>query len=76
LLPDEPVKERVKPPIVQRKPQLPKLVSTIQRYGLAVLCVAVALGAALLLQQFNFRDLSWSLSHIPYLMTCEPRFAI
>jgi protein-histidine pros-kinase len=46
----------VKPPVLQRKPQLPKLVSTIQRYGLAVLCVAVALGAALLLQQFNFRE--------------------
>jgi K+-sensing histidine kinase KdpD len=39
-----------------RKPQLSKLVPTIQRFGFAVLCVAVALGAALLLQQFNFRD--------------------
>ena len=47
----------VKPPVGQRKPQLPKLVSTIQRYSLAVLCVAVALGAALWVQQFNFRGL-------------------
>jgi PAS domain S-box-containing protein len=51
-----PSSSEVKLPVVQRKPQLPKLVSTIQRYGLAVLCVAVALGAALLLQQFNFRE--------------------
>src|SRR5271165_7213653 len=28
----------------------------LQRYGLAVLSVAVALGAALLLQHFHFRD--------------------
>ena len=46
----------VKPPVLQRKPQSPRLVSTIQRYGLAVLCVALALGAALWVQQFNFRD--------------------
>ena len=45
----------VKPPVLQRKPQSPRLVSTIQRYGLAVLCVALALGAALWVQQFNFR---------------------
>ena len=40
---------------VQRKPQLPKLLSTIQRYGLAVLSVSVALAAALLLAHFHFR---------------------
>jgi K+-sensing histidine kinase KdpD len=42
--------------IVRRKPQLPKPLSTIQRYGLALLSVAVALGAALLLQRLQFRD--------------------
>src|SRR6516162_7800526 len=46
----------VKPPVLQRKPQSARLVSTIQRYGLAILCVVLALGAALWLQQFNFRD--------------------
>src|SRR6516165_8229440 len=46
----------VKPPVLQRKPQSPRLVSTIQRYGLAILCVVLALGAALWVQQFNFRD--------------------
>src|SRR5499427_9551356 len=46
----------VKPPVLQRNPHSPRLVSTIQRYGLAVLCVALALGAALWVQQFNFRD--------------------
>ncbi|MBV8815238.1 MAG: DUF4118 domain-containing protein, partial [Verrucomicrobia bacterium] len=35
--------------------------SRIQRSGLAVLCVAVALSAALLLRQFNFRDVEASL---------------
>jgi PAS domain S-box-containing protein len=38
---------------VQR--QLPKPLSTIQRYGLAVLSVSVALGGALLLERFHFR---------------------
>ena len=42
--------------MVQRKPRLPKSPSTIQRYGLAVLSVSVALGGALLLQRFHFRD--------------------
>src|SRR5208282_1122374 len=41
---------------VQRKPRLPKPPSTIQCYGLAVLSVSVALGGALLLQRFHFRD--------------------
>jgi hypothetical protein len=35
--------------IVRRKPQLPKPLSTIQRYGLALLSVSVALGGGLLL---------------------------
>jgi hypothetical protein len=42
--------------MAERKPQLPKLLSTIQRYGLALLSVAVALSGALLLQRFQFRD--------------------
>lgn len=42
--------------MVQWKPQLPKSPSAIQRYGLAVLSVSVALGGALLLEHFHFRD--------------------
>ena len=42
--------------MAERKRQLPKPLSTIQRYGLALLSVAVALGGALLLQRFQFRD--------------------
>jgi PAS domain S-box-containing protein len=42
--------------VIQRKPQLPNPLSTIQRYGLAVLSVSVALGAALLVEHFHFRD--------------------
>ena len=40
---------------MRRKPQLPKPLSTIQRYGLALLSVSVALGCGLLLQRFQFR---------------------
>jgi PAS domain S-box-containing protein len=40
----------------QDKPKLPKPLSTIQSYGLAVLSVFVALGGALLLEDFHFRD--------------------
>ena len=40
--------------IVRRKPQLPKPLSTIQRYGLALLSVSVALGCGLLLQRLQF----------------------
>ena len=40
----------------QDKPKLPKPISTIQGYGLAVLSVFVALGGALLLEDFHFRD--------------------
>jgi PAS domain S-box-containing protein len=42
--------------VAERKPQLPKPLSTFQRYGLASLSVALALGGALLLQRFQFRD--------------------
>ena len=42
--------------MMQRKPQLPKSPSTIQCYGLAALSVSVALGGALFLGRFHFRD--------------------
>jgi PAS domain S-box-containing protein len=42
--------------MAQRRPQSPKPLSTIQRYGLAVLSVSVALGGALLLARFQFPD--------------------
>jgi PAS domain S-box-containing protein len=38
------------------KPQWPKRLSRIQRYGLAVLSVCVTLGVALFLERFHFRD--------------------
>jgi PAS domain S-box-containing protein len=41
--------------MVQGKSQLPKPLSPIQRYGLAVLSVSVALAGALLLAHFEFR---------------------
>jgi PAS domain S-box-containing protein len=41
---------------VWSKPQWPKRLSRIQRYSLAVLSVSVALGGALLLERFHFRD--------------------
>ena len=41
---------------MQWKPQLPRPLSTIQSYGLAALSVSVALGGALLLERFEFRD--------------------
>ena len=41
--------------IVHRSPVTPRR-KHLQRYGLAVLSVAVAMGAALLLQHFHFRD--------------------
>jgi PAS domain S-box-containing protein len=40
---------------VRCKPQSPKPLSRIHRYGLAVLAVSVALGGALLLERFFFR---------------------
>jgi len=42
--------------IVQRKRQLPKPLSSLQHYGLAVLSVSLALGAALLIERFHMRD--------------------
>jgi len=41
--------------IALRKPPVPKPLSALQRYGLAVFSVAVAVGIALLLQRFHFR---------------------
>jgi PAS domain S-box-containing protein len=38
------------------KPQSPKPLSRIQRYGLAVLSVSVAIGGALVLERLRFRD--------------------
>jgi PAS domain S-box-containing protein len=43
--------------MVPRKPQQQEL-SAIQRYGLAVLSVSVALGGALLLNRYNFREVA------------------
>jgi K+-sensing histidine kinase KdpD len=40
---------------------LPRILPAIQRYGLAVLSVSVALGGAFLLQRYNFRGFSDSL---------------
>jgi signal transduction histidine kinase len=40
-----------------RKPELPKPLSRIRRYGLSVLGVGLALGVALLLRQFHFGNL-------------------
>ncbi len=42
--------------MVQRERRWPKSFSAIQSYGLAVLSVSVALGGALLLEHFSFRD--------------------
>jgi PAS domain S-box-containing protein len=42
--------------MVQRKPQLPQPLSTIQRYGLAFVSVSIALGGALLTERFRVRD--------------------
>src|SRR5258708_8754272 len=42
--------------MVELKPQLPKAVPAILRYGLAILAVSLALGAALFLQKFRLGD--------------------
>jgi len=42
----------------KQKPPLLKAVVPIQRYGLAVVSVAIALGTALLLQRYNFRGVA------------------
>jgi PAS domain S-box-containing protein len=43
------------------KPRLPKPLSVIQRYGLAVLSVSVALGGALLSERYHFRGVEFPL---------------
>src|SRR3984893_11415720 len=43
-----------RPAMVKWKAQLPKPLSAIQRYGLAVLSVSMALGVALLADRYNF----------------------
>jgi K+-sensing histidine kinase KdpD len=45
----------------QGKPPLPNISSPFQRYGLAVLCVAIALGIALLLERYHFRGVEFPL---------------
>jgi PAS domain S-box-containing protein len=45
----------------QAKSSLQKVAGAIQRYGLAVLSVAIALGAALLLERFHFRGIEFPL---------------
>jgi PAS domain S-box-containing protein len=44
--------------MLEREPQLPKPLSTIQRYGLAVLSVCVASGVALLLRRYDISGLA------------------
>ena len=43
------------------KPLLPRIPAAVQRYGLAVLSVAIALGTALFLQLFSFRGVEFPL---------------
>src|SRR5690242_7044424 len=43
-------------PLAQWKRQSPKSLSTIQRYGLAIFSVSAALGLALLMDRYGFRD--------------------
>lgn len=45
--------------MAQSKPSLPKDLNPIQRYGLAIASVAIALGAALLLQHLNARGVEF-----------------
>ena len=45
----------------QGKTSLPNIPSAIQRYGLAVLSVAIALGIAFLLVRYHFRDVEFPL---------------
>ena len=47
--------------MLRGRPPLPKVPSAIQRYGLAVLSVAIALGMALFLQRYNFHDVEFPL---------------
>jgi PAS domain S-box-containing protein len=50
-----------RPASVHWKSKLPKLLSAIQRYGLAVLSVSVALGVALLADHYNFHGVEFPL---------------
>jgi hypothetical protein len=43
----------------QGKPSISKVPAAVQRYGLAVLSVATALGAAFLLERYHFRDVEF-----------------
>ena len=45
----------------QGKPLLPNISSPFQRYGLALLSVAIALGTALLLEHYHFRGVEFPL---------------
>jgi K+-sensing histidine kinase KdpD len=47
--------------MVQLTPDLLKRASSVQRYGLAVVAVAVALGAALLVNRYSFRGVEFPL---------------
>ena len=47
--------------MVQLTPELLKRPSLVQRYGLAVVAVAVALGAALLVNRYDFRGVEFPL---------------
>jgi K+-sensing histidine kinase KdpD len=47
--------------VVQLRPELLKRPSPVQRYGLAVVCFAVALGASLLLNRYHVRDVEFPL---------------
>jgi hypothetical protein len=51
--------------MVDLKPALYERLSAVQRYSLGVLTVAVALGAALLLDQYRFRGLEFRCSCSP-----------
>jgi PAS domain S-box-containing protein len=56
-----PLRTEVKPSMAQRSPLAPKFHTGIQRYGLAVFSVSVALGGALLTERFHIRDLEVAL---------------
>jgi signal transduction histidine kinase len=49
---------KIEKPETSKLSKLPEAISAIQRYGLAVLSVAVALGAALLLERCNFHGVA------------------
>src|SRR6202162_3185361 len=45
----------------QRKPSISKVPAAVQRYGLAVVSVATALGPTLLLERFHFQEVEFPL---------------